>query len=220
VGLDYLDQEKYDEARGEFQKALDEDPKFELAEAALLATPLSAMMLMSSSEMVSGLSASGTSSAAAGSAVVGGAGIGTTATIAAGAVVVAGGAAAINPGGDDGNNGNDELNLTGIWIGTWTDSIENSGDLTLTLTQTGTSVTGTVTINGSPCISTGTVSGDITGSDVALVIVSGVDIVTYNATCTSTLMYNGTLEFTAGDCDDVTGDFSADLTTGSGEISW
>ncbi len=39
VGLDYLDQEKYDEAREEFQKALDEDPKFDLAKEALVFTP-------------------------------------------------------------------------------------------------------------------------------------------------------------------------------------
>ncbi len=218
VGLDYLDQEKYDEAREEFQKALDEDPKFELAEAALLATPFTAMMLMSSSEMVSGLSASGTSSTAAGSAVVSGAGIGTTATIAAGAVVVAGGAVAINSGDDD-DDDNGEVNLTGVWIGTWSDSVANSGDLTFTLTQTDTYVSGTVTITGPTCISTGTVSGTITGSDAALVIDSGAaGTASYNATCTQTSM-NGTLVFTSGTCNGTTGDFSASI-TGSAVIGW
>ena len=135
VGLDYLDQEKYDEAREEFQKALDEDPKFDLAEAALLATPLSAMMLMSSSEMISGLSSSGTSSAAAGSAVVKGVGLATTATaITAGAVVVVGGAVAAG-GGDDGGNdlpgGTGEVKVTLQWsdcadLNLWvTDPCEN-----------------------------------------------------------------------------------------------
>jgi len=119
VGLDYLDQEKYDEAREEFQKALDEDPKFELAEAALLATPLSAMLVMTKSDMVSELSASGTSSATAGSAVVGGVGIGSTATIAVGAAVVVGGAVAINPRGGDGGSdlpgGTGEVKVTLQW---------------------------------------------------------------------------------------------------------
>jgi tetratricopeptide (TPR) repeat protein len=52
VGLDYLDQEKYDEAREEFQKALDEDPKFDLAEEALMSTPLTSMLLMTPSQMI------------------------------------------------------------------------------------------------------------------------------------------------------------------------
>ncbi len=217
VGLDYLDQEKYDEAREEFQKALDEDPKFELAEAALLATPFTAMMLMSSSEMVSGLSASGTSSTAAGSAVVSGAGIGTTATIAVGAAVVVGGAVSLSQKEDP--NDPSSVNLTGVWIGTWNDPISGTnGDLTFTLVQTGTSVSGTVTITGPTCISTGTVTGNISGSDADLVIDSGADIASYNATCTPTSM-NGTLEYTAGTCDGDTGNFSA-LITGSAVIGW
>jgi len=218
VGLDYLDQEKYDEAREEFQKALDEDPKFDLAEAALLATPLSAMLLMSSSEMVAGLSASGTSSAAAGSAVVSGVGIGTTTTIAVGAVVVAGGAVAINPGDGDGNG---EVNLTGDWSGTWSDS-EGSGEISLTLDQDNTLVSGTVTITGSLCISagTGTVSGTIAGSDVELFIVSGTDTATFNATCiTPYTSMNGTLEITSGSCAGESGPFSIFL-VGSAVIVW
>ncbi|MEA1947880.1 MAG: tetratricopeptide repeat protein, partial [Thermodesulfobacteriota bacterium] len=102
VGLDYLDQEKYDEAREAFQKALDEDPKFDLAEQALMATPASAMLLMTTSETISGLSASGISTAAAGSAVVGGVGIGTTLAVVA---VIAGGAAAAAGGGGGSSGG-------------------------------------------------------------------------------------------------------------------
>jgi len=104
VGLNYLDQEKYDEAREAFQKALDEDPKFDLAEQALIATPVAAMLLMSVSQMISGLSASGSSSAAAGSAVAGAnVGIGTTLAAAA---AIAGGAAAVS-GGGGGSSGPD-----------------------------------------------------------------------------------------------------------------
>lgn len=43
AGLDYLDQEKYDQARESFQKALDEDSSFELAQQALLDTPVPGM---------------------------------------------------------------------------------------------------------------------------------------------------------------------------------
>jgi tetratricopeptide (TPR) repeat protein len=101
VGLNYLDQEKYDEARESFQKALDEDPKFDLAQEALMATPISAMAYMGVSETTSGLSSSGVSAAAAGSAVAGG-GVGVIGVTAAVAAVAAGVAvAASNSGGGD-----------------------------------------------------------------------------------------------------------------------
>ena len=117
VGLDYLDQEKYDEAREEFQKALDEDPKFDLAEQALIATPVAAMLLMSTSETISGLSSSGFSSASAGSAVAGGVGIGTTAAVVA---AVVGGAAAAAGGGGGSSGGSSSADhppetVTGTW---------------------------------------------------------------------------------------------------------
>ena len=65
---DYFDQEKYDEARDAFQKALDEDPEFDLAKEALVLTPSSAMLLMTASQMILTLSSSGASSTAFGSA--------------------------------------------------------------------------------------------------------------------------------------------------------
>lgn len=46
VGLDYLDRSKYDPARDAFQKALDEDASFELAQQALLDTPVPGMQYM------------------------------------------------------------------------------------------------------------------------------------------------------------------------------
>jgi TolB-like protein len=46
VGLDYLDQEKYEQARASFQKALDEDSSFELAQQALLDTPVPEMQYL------------------------------------------------------------------------------------------------------------------------------------------------------------------------------
>jgi tetratricopeptide (TPR) repeat protein len=119
VGLDYLDQEKYDDAREAFQKALDEDPKFDLAEQALMATPVAAMLLMGTSETISGLSSSGFSSAAAGSAVVGGVGIGTTAAVVA---AIAGGAAAAASGGG-GSSGSSSSTSTDVSEATESDFI-------------------------------------------------------------------------------------------------
>jgi hypothetical protein len=123
VGLDYLDQEKYDEARDAFQKALDEDPKFDLAEQALVATPVAAMLLMSTSETISGLSSSGISTAAAGSAVVGGVGIGTTAAVVA---AIAGGAAAA-AGGGGGSSGGGTTTSDGT-VAQCNDTQESGGD--------------------------------------------------------------------------------------------
>jgi tetratricopeptide (TPR) repeat protein len=229
VGLDYLDQEKYDEAREEFQKALDEDPKFDLAEEALLLTPLSAMALLTTSQMISTLSATGASSttigtAAAGTAVAGGGGVGVvgvTTAVVAGAAAVGGVAAAA------GSSGGDEstppppapLDLTGAWVGTWNDPTSgDSGSISLNLTQTDTSVTGTVSVTGSDCISTGTITGTVSGSTLNSEIVSGDFTASYNATCTSTSM-NGTYGVTSGECDGDVGNFSTNL-TGSATISW
>lgn len=73
VGLDYLDQEKYDQARDSFQKALDEDASFELAQQALLDTPVPGMQYMAKD--AGGV---GSGAAAATGTVAGTAGMGTT----------------------------------------------------------------------------------------------------------------------------------------------
>jgi hypothetical protein len=222
VGLNYLDQENYDDAREAFQKALDEDPKFDLAEQALIATPVAAMLVMGTSETIAGLSSSGFTSAAAGSAVVGGLGVvGVTTAVVAGVAAVAGGVAAAGGGGGSSGGSSSsttELNLTGDWIGTWIDSSGNSGDISLTLTQSDTSVTGNVFITGSECISTGTISGTITDDTLESEIVSGSDVASFIANCTSTSM-SGTLEFTSGECVGDSGSFSISI-TGSATIDW
>jgi tetratricopeptide (TPR) repeat protein len=55
-GLDALDAGRFSEAREWFQKALDEDPTFDLAKDALSSTPLPGMSAMSSLQMISSLS--------------------------------------------------------------------------------------------------------------------------------------------------------------------
>ncbi|MCJ7687205.1 MAG: tetratricopeptide repeat protein, partial [Desulfobacteraceae bacterium] len=234
AGLDYLDQEKYDEAREEFQKALDEDPKFDLAEEALMSTPLTSMLLMTPSQMIIALSYSGASSTASGSASAGakvagdddGMGVvGVTTAVVVGAATVAGAAAAIGGGGGDDSSpspsaGQDSaLNLTGDWGGTWSDSSgTDSGNISLSLIQTNTSVTGNVSITGSKCISTGTLSGTVVGNTLESVIQTGTDTASFNANCTSTSM-NGTLEVTSGPCNGDTGTVSASITGGI-TIKW
>jgi tetratricopeptide (TPR) repeat protein len=234
VGLDYLDQEKYDEAREEFQKALDEDPKFDLAKEALLLAPLSAMALMTTSQMISTLSASGASSTALGSAsaaaVAGGGGgvgaVGVTTAVVAGAAAVGGVAAAVGGGGDGDSPPPPPTppNLTGAWVGPWTASSgtsSNSGEISLNLSQANGSdkVSGSASITGTGCtLNNGTLDGTATGNIFNATITAGSDTASFNANVTSSSM-NGTLQFASGSCEGDNGNFSTSI-TGSATISW
>jgi len=234
VGLDYLDQEKYDEAREEFQKAIDEDPNFDLAEEALMSTPLTSMLPMTTSQMIIALSYSGASSTASGSASAGtevagdndGKGVvGITTAVIVGAAAVGGLAAGIGGGGGGDSSPSpsggqsSELSLTGDWAGIWSDSSgTESGNISLSLIQTNTSVTGNVSITGSKCISTGTLSGTVAGNALESVIQTGKDTASFNANCTSTSM-NGTMEVTSGPCTGDTGTVSTSITGGI-TIKW
>ena len=105
VGLDYLDREKYDQARDAFQKSLEKDPSFELAEQSLLDTPVQGMQYKAGSEgtadgMIAMAASNGVSATAAGTAIAvgtalspevsGGVGIVPVVGIVAGAAAVAG----------------------------------------------------------------------------------------------------------------------------------
>ena len=233
VGLDYFDQERYDEARDEFQKAIDEDPNFDLAKEALRLTPLSAMMLKDKKEMISDLSNSAVSSSTFGAkaapyAVVGGGGggvgfFGITTGVIVGAAAVGGIAvAAGSSGGDDGTSSSPPPpNLTGAWVGTWTE-IDGVGNVSLDLTQAqgSNTVSGSVSTTGSDCITTGTLSGTLTGDQLTGVIQSVDGSVSLNATVNSTSII-GTYEVTSGDCSGDAGTVSTSKTeTGSANISW
>jgi tetratricopeptide (TPR) repeat protein len=231
-GLNYFDEEKYDEAREMFQEALDEDPEFELAASALVATPTSSMLSMTKSQMISSVSSSGLSSVAAGTAIASPAAAGTVGftptTALVGAAVVGGGAALVGGGGGAADTTQPAaLSLTGDWEGTWTNTTANEqGEAILRLTQTGTnSFSGTFEIpGGDECLPTGTISGTVSDPQVNMTITSGSEVVeasgTLNASGTS---ITGTWDYTASaspDCQGDTGTFSASLTTGSARIRW
>jgi tetratricopeptide (TPR) repeat protein len=245
-GLDQFDRGRFDEARTMYRKSLDEDPQFDLAAEALLAAPTAAMMLMSTSKMISGASSGAPSSATAGAAVSGAsaggtaaaasagaaaAGITPTTAIAAGAAVVGGGLALAGSGGGGGSSGGggdsapeNVSDLSGDWHGTWTNNTnETSDEALLSLTQTGTSISGTVTLYGNECLSQGTINGSISGDDVNLTITSGSEIVALNAVVdTAAKTLDGTWNHTASAseaCAGDTGNFAATL-TGSGDIAW
>lgn len=63
-----------------------------------------------------------------------------------------------------------QTGVTGTWQGAWgsVPSPNSYGPLSATLTQTGSAVTGTVTLTFSPCFTTGTLSGTISGNTISL----------------------------------------------------
>ena len=100
------------------------------------------------------------------------------------------------------------IDLTGAWNGTWASSGGvYSGSLSVTLVQSGTSITGTATIAGSPCITSGSVSGTFTGNNITFGVVSGQDSIEFYATYASQSI-DGTYIITAGSCSGEFGTFS------------
>jgi tetratricopeptide (TPR) repeat protein len=243
-GLEYFDEESYDDARDMFQKAIEEDPQFDLAAFALLATPTSTMASMGTTQMISSASAGGPSSAVAPTAVVGtssGTGSAIAATSAAGGVgfppvtAIVAGVAAVGGGvalaGGGGGGGGDSpappppsaMNLTGDWSGTWIDATGASGAATFSLTQTGNAVSGTVSVTGDDCLTAGDISGSVSGNTANLTIRSGAETVALSASSDNTAKtMTGTWNYTASSagCADETGNFSSALTTGGADISW
>jgi len=54
----------------------------------------------------------------------------------------------------------------GIWTGTWASStVISSGTMSVTIVQSGTTPSGSITMNGSPCFSTGTITGWTVAAD-------------------------------------------------------
>jgi hypothetical protein len=112
--------------------------------------------------------------------------------------------------------------LSGTWRGTWTGD-DGTGEATLTLTQTGTTVNGTAAITGDECLSGGSVTGTVSGTHVSLTIQSGSETVAVDATAdTNAMTLNGTWDYRASaseECAGDTGNFSCTL-TGGADIHW
>ncbi len=66
------------------------------------------------------------------------------------------------------------LTLSGTWEGVWQSRrTPESGTLLVTLTQTGTTLTGEVEVTGSPCVSAETIAGERSGDTVVFGTASG-----------------------------------------------
>jgi tetratricopeptide (TPR) repeat protein len=230
-GLDHFDRQEYDKAREKFQEALDKDPDFDLARTALIATPFSAMLLMTTSQMISNASNSGVSSSAAASSVAasaGGSGLGVTAAVVGGAALVGGGVAAalnntdyIDGDDDDDVNGNGNVeeaesqfsDVAGNWVGTWTDADGSANETAIVIEQNSSALSGTIYVYGSDCISTGNLSGTVTTDNrLNLTITSGTSRISVDATFdSSTSTITGNHQYETGLCAGDSGDFRMTL---------
>ncbi len=97
--------------------------------------------------------------------------------------------------------------ITGNWSGSWVSSSVGGGSLLVNITQSGSSFSATVSMSGSPCLSSGSLSGTITGNNIVGAIVSGGNTINFTLTFTSTSV-SGTYSVTAGACAGDTGTIS------------
>jgi len=98
--------------------------------------------------------------------------------------------------------------LGGKWNGTWQDTSPDtsSGSFAVTFAQTDNNLSGTITVKGTPCLTSGTVTGTITGSTISFGAVSGQVRITYDGTISGGKM-QGT--YAAPACANAKGNWSA-----------
>ena len=97
-----------------------------------------------------------------------------------------------------------------------------TGEAIFNLTQSGTTVAGTVSVPGSQCLPQGDVSGSVSGTSVNLTITTNTEAVSLSAAVdNSAKTLNGTWNFTTSGsaCEGDAGSFAATL-TGGADIHW
>jgi hypothetical protein len=102
------------------------------------------------------------------------------------------------------------LGLGGQWSGTWTDTSpdSSSGTFSLTWTQTGSTLAGTIKVDGTPCLTGGAVTGTINGSTISFGAVAGRVTITYDGSITGAGKMGGT--YSASDaCASAKGNWTA-----------
>ena len=99
------------------------------------------------------------------------------------------------------------LDLSGDWSGSWV-SGSVGGDVSATFTQTGGTLTGTVTVGDSPCITEGAITGTVTSSGVTFGSVSGATSITFVSTEVSEESMSGTWTTDGGACTGGSGTFT------------
>lgn len=105
------------------------------------------------------------------------------------------------------NAGDDAASLTGAWTGTWS-ALGATGSMTLALTESGSSFSGTATYGGSPCLSSAQLAGTRSGSRLTGTLTGAGANQTFEATFdAATASMEGTFEGTAGACGALSGTF-------------
>lgn len=106
--------------------------------------------------------------------------------------------------GPDGGDNLKTANVDGGWQGTWTElatggAKPHRGELTLALSQDGTRVTGTVTMQNNPCVPRASAAGTIKGTALSLTT-TGRITVTLTGGVTNNASVGGTYTTTPGAC--------------------
>lgn len=89
--------------------------------------------------------------------------------------------------------------LTGSWPGEWQNTTPDSsrGTFRIQWTQSGSSLSGTITITGTPCLTGGSISGSLAGSTLNFGVVTGQSQVSYTGTVSGDTM-SGTYTTSCG----------------------
>jgi len=98
--------------------------------------------------------------------------------------------------------------LSGQWSGAWQDTSpdQSGGTFVVTWTQTGSVLAGSIMVKGTPCLTTGQVTGSLSGSSISFGAVSGRVTISYTGTVASDTM-KGT--YSAPTCGNAKGNWSA-----------
>ena len=97
--------------------------------------------------------------------------------------------------------------INGTWNGTWKDTTDSgNGTFVVNWLQAGSQLTGTITVKGAPCLTTGLVTGTVNGSAITFGAVSGAVTINYTGSVSGNTM-SGT--YTAPTCGDAQGNWSA-----------
>ena len=102
----------------------------------------------------------------------------------------------------------DGSDLAGTWQGSW-QSVkpdQSSGSFVLHWTQSGSSLTGSITINGTPCLNGGNISGEVNGDQITFGVVAGQVNVSYTGTLKGQDTISGSY---STDCGNASGDWTA-----------
>lgn len=111
--------------------------------------------------------------------------------------------------GGGGSSGGDitPVDINGSWKGTWSSSVtDESGTVSVVLLVNGTVISGSMDLSGSPCISTGSIDGTVSGNSVSFGVILGDDEIQFSSTYSDGTI-SGTYSVTSGLCSGDTGTF-------------